>query len=314
METNRKVILTSQLLFSNQDIRLSGTLHRPNAEGPHPCVIVLHGARGGLRSFPFYQHLTTRLPAHGIALLLFDRRGSGESTGNFETSDFTDLAADAAAGFNYLCTRPDIAADRIFLYGISQGAWIVPNVAVKTPDAAGLIMVSGSGVSPADQMDYAASYTLRDAGFSDEVVAGAMALRQRVNEYFRGHITLEALRQEIAAVENEPWFNAADVYPSQDLPQDVTASKWYYEMDYDPLAVWQSVRNPALFIVPGHDRWVPIQASMSNYRAATAHIPDVTFAQIPGADHLMAEMSADGTEQISERYIAVLLDWLDHHR
>ena len=37
--------------FSNQNIRLKGTLYKPDSGGPHPVMVVLHGATGGLRNY-----------------------------------------------------------------------------------------------------------------------------------------------------------------------------------------------------------------------------------------------------------------------
>lgn len=296
--------------FLNGDIRLAGTLYEPDTVPPYPCVVVLHSASGGTRDYPFYQHLKTLLPERGFAVLLFDRRGSGDSTGHFETSDFNDLAGDGAAAFDMLCARPEIDDARIFLYGISQGGWIAPIVAVSRPTVAGLVIVSGSGVSPARQMDYGASYTLREMGFGNEVIARALALRQKVNEYYRGRGTRAELQAEIARAQNETWFDSAYIDRSEQVAEDVKQDKWFYEMDYDSRAIWARVRQPTLFVFAEKDRWVPVQESISNFRAATSHLTDVLFVQVPGTDHLMYERQNDGTESISEAYVDVMGEWL----
>lgn len=298
------------LHFSNQDIQLSGTLYKPDTVPPYPCVIVLHAASGGTRAYPFYQHLSTHLPEQGIAVLLYDRRGSGESTGVFETADFNDLASDALAGFDLLRARHDIDPHHIYAYGISQGGWIAPIVAARQPEIAGVVIVSGSGVSPARQMDYAAAYTLDEAGFAENVIAQAIALRQRVNDYYRGKFTRAQLQSEIALVENEPWFKVAYMDASQEIESDVTQSKWYYEMDFAPLAIWQRVHQPTLFLFGTRDRWVPVAESETNFRHATTHLPDVTFRTIDNADHLMTESPDENTDHLSEHYMETLLHWL----
>ncbi|HET7375914.1 MAG TPA: alpha/beta fold hydrolase, partial [Anaerolineae bacterium] len=116
-------MIAEDVNFANGEIRLTGTLYRPTGTGPFPVMVVLHAATGGTRHYPFYQHLKTVLPANGCAVLIFDRRGSGESTGNFATASFDDLATDGLAAFGYLLTRDDVDHKRIGLYGISQGAW-----------------------------------------------------------------------------------------------------------------------------------------------------------------------------------------------
>jgi hypothetical protein len=68
-----------EVAFQNGDVTLHGTLTLPASPSPHPVVILLHEA--GLRSRPF--GMWPYLFAHyGIAMLTFDKRGSGASNGN----------------------------------------------------------------------------------------------------------------------------------------------------------------------------------------------------------------------------------------
>ena len=123
---------SEEILFSSQDIKLAGTLYMPEIIAPYPAVVVVHPASAGERTDPFYDHLKTELPEHGIAALIFDRRGSGASQGEFETADFEDLAGDVIAAVEYLQTRLDIDKRKIGLHGTSQGAWIAPIAAARS--------------------------------------------------------------------------------------------------------------------------------------------------------------------------------------
>jgi len=273
-------------------------------------MVVLHAANGGTRQFTFYQHLTTQLPARGVAVLVFDRRGSGHSSGDFETASFETLARDGSAAVDYLRSRDDIDKERMGMYGISQGGWIAPLAAARRPDIAFLIIVSGCGVSPAKQMDYGASYTLRQAGFPEDVIARAIALRNRVNQYYRGHTPREMVAADLDRAQNEPWFQFAYLGGSENLPEDVTKDKWWYELDYDPLPIWQQIQQPTLFLFAEQDQWVPIAESMSSLGLATAHLKDVTMAQIEGTDHLMGQINSQETAYVSEGYIEMMVAWL----
>ncbi len=302
--------LAEELSFHSRGLRLAGTLHRPATSAPCPALVVLHAAGGGARDYPFYRHLADTVPQCGIAVLLYDRRGSGQSEGDFNTASFADLAADGAAAFDALRLRPDIDGSRIGLYGISQGGWIAPLVARGRPMAASLIVVSGCGVSPAAQMDYAAAFALREQGLGDDAVAKALALRGHVNDYYRGTLDRATVTAAVESAADEPWFPYAFIDTAGALPVDVTADKWWYEFDYDPLPVWAHLRQPVLFLFAAADRWVPVFESMALLRGATAHLPDVTFAQIPGTDHLMAESAGDDPAHVSERYLSTVLAWL----
>lgn len=295
-----------KIFFSSQNIRLAGTLYRPDTAAPHPAVVAVHPASEVERKSWFFDHLKSELPRHGIAVLVFDRRGSGASKGNFETADFESLAGDVISAVEYLQTRPDIDKNKIGLHGTSQGAWIVPIAAARKPDIACIVAVSGSGVSPADQMNYGVAFHLEKDGYNQAVVRKAIELRNLVNEYFRGRISREQAAAQLSRFEDEPWYEQAYLYPSAELPVDITQSKWHYEMDYEPLLVWKRVTQPVLFLFAEVDEWVPIEQSMLNYRNATAHLTDVKVRQMRSADHLMRNQAGE----ISQEYLDILVDWL----
>lgn len=303
-------MIAEEVIFTNETVQLAGTLYKPNTQTTYPALVVLHAANGGIRSFPFYQHLVAHLPASGMAVLLFDRRGSGRSSGDFETASFETLAKDGSAAIEYLRSRDDIDKKRIGLYGISQGGWIAPLVVGLRSDIAFLVIVSGCGVSPAKQMDYGTAYALRKQGFTDNTITQAIALRERVNEYYRGHISREVVSAELDNAQSEPWFQDAYINPSTALPEDVTKDKWWYELDYDPLPIWKQTQQPTLFLFAEDDRWVPVAESMEKFKLATAHMKDATIIQVNGTNHLMYKTSDQKKETISEEYIETMVEWL----
>ena len=300
------MLSSEEIVFFNQGLKFSGTIYLPGGSQPSPAVVVIHPASAGERIDPFYDHLKSELPKHGLAVLVFDRRGSGASEGDFETADFEDLAGDAIAAVEYLQSRPEIDRAKIGLHGTSQGGWIAPIVAARKMDVAFLIAVSACGVTPADQMDYGVAFHMEQDGFDPAIIDKAVELRKLVNEYFRGRIERERVATRLTQVESEPWFEKAYLYPSNELPADITQSKWYYEMDYEPLSVWKQVHQPTLFLFAEIDEWVPVEPSMVNYKMATAHLQDVTLKQIPRTDHLMRNEAGE----TSREYCDVFLGWL----
>ena len=64
-------------------------------------------------------------------------------------------------------------------------------------------------MSPAEQMNYAAGYTLRKGGFPEQVIDRAIALRNQVNEYYRGHVAREVVQAEVTHARGEAWFPEA---------------------------------------------------------------------------------------------------------
>jgi pimeloyl-ACP methyl ester carboxylesterase len=126
---------------------LSGTLRIPNGHqaGPFPTVLLLGGSGPGQRAgiTPF----TERMLRDGIAVLEYDKRGVGQSTGQF-VDTLKNMETDAAAAVRYLRTRPEVDPTRIALVGHSQGGAVAPAVAAEDPTIAAVVMFAGPVAPP----------------------------------------------------------------------------------------------------------------------------------------------------------------------
>ncbi|MDH5311467.1 MAG: hypothetical protein OEY08_16065, partial [Gammaproteobacteria bacterium] len=118
--------------FMNGEVRLVGTLYRPGTEGTFPAVIVLHGSGPETRAEPSYRIEARTMLDRGFAVLLYDKRGAGESGGDLQTATYEDLAADAVAAIRYLEEQSDIDAGRIGLWTNSESGWFGPQVAAES--------------------------------------------------------------------------------------------------------------------------------------------------------------------------------------
>src|SRR5688572_1859660 len=134
--------------FHNGEVRLAFSLDLPAGAGPFPAIVLGHGSGRVTRDQQGF--LSSRLTSLGFAVLRFDKRGVGESTGTFVfvgTRDsptvFPELASDVAAGVRFLRTRPEIDARRIGLAGVSQAGWILPLAARQAGDIAFMVLLSG---------------------------------------------------------------------------------------------------------------------------------------------------------------------------
>ena len=110
---------------------LAATLSRPDADRP-PAVVAVHGAERGVRDWYLYEHLHRVLPPAGIAVITFDRRGDGASTGEPSRGRFEQQANDALAVIEQATNAVDLDPERIGLWGISQGGWVAPLAATMS--------------------------------------------------------------------------------------------------------------------------------------------------------------------------------------
>jgi pimeloyl-ACP methyl ester carboxylesterase len=120
------------------------------------------------------------LAARGIASLLYDKRGVGESIGaSHDLASWDDLAGDVAGAVRYLRSRADlIDPRRIGLIGQSQGTWIITKVAADDPQIRFLVNISGGGISAAEQETYRTGALMRVDGFPDGDIERATAFQR----------------------------------------------------------------------------------------------------------------------------------------
>ena len=280
-------------------IELDGfSLAASYSPGGQIALVALHGAGEGTRESPLLQHLHRLLPPHGIGVVTFDRRGEGESTGDATRGRF-DLQADDA-----LAVLRAIDAERVGLFGYSQGGWIAPLAASESPRVAFVVGVASTGVTPSEQMMYAVAQQLERAGYGRAVVQRVLALRREYEAFVHGRAAgrEDALAAELSAAMDEPWWLLAFLPP---ILLDAEGRRlWIEEMDWDPRPVFARVQVPALMFYGADDAWTPVEPSVEAWREARGSAVDLVV--VPEASHEMA--LPDGS--ISLEYEQTLVDWL----
>lgn len=130
---------------------LAGTLTYPQSGGPFPAVILISGSGGQDRNSELLGHKPFLVQAHhytqqGIAVLRFDDRGVGASTGDLSTATTADLAKDVMGAVDFLQQHPQVDTSAIFLIGHSEGGLIAPMVANAMPQVDGIVLLAGPAV------------------------------------------------------------------------------------------------------------------------------------------------------------------------
>jgi dienelactone hydrolase len=200
-------IVSQTLRFSNGDAHLVGTLYLPASSDHLPAVVALHSASAATREASFYRHLSEALPTMGIAVLLYDRRGTGESSGSVDDIDFGTLANDAIAGQRALANTPRIDPKKIGFRGLSQGGWLAVLAATHSDDTAFAISISAPLVSPEQQMQFAMTNLMMIRGYSKSDIAQMLETRKAWTGYLRGTDSREVALSALRNAERKPWFD-----------------------------------------------------------------------------------------------------------
>ena len=299
--------------FSNGDVRLAGSLIRPLAAGRHPALILVHASGAEDREYvlPFARFLVR----HGMAVLGYDKRGVGGSSGDWNTASFDDLAGDVVAAFEYLKTRGDIDPARIGLLGWSQAGWIMPLAAARAKDIAFLVSVSGAGVPAAEtSMDHARN-EMTARGMRPEVVERIVELMRRQYRFAgtgEGWDDYAAARGELAARIGRP----PDTFPAtRDDPYWGFVRRLYF---HDPAPILRRLRTPVLALFGELDNNILAEKNRAAWEAAlqAGGHPDYTLRILPRANHLLLEANVGNNAEMPSlqrfvpAYFSTVREWL----
>jgi uncharacterized protein len=294
-----------------EHVHLAGTLTLPQGSGPFPAVILVAGSGPNTRDEPIMGHrlflvIADHLTRHGIAVLRFDKRGTGSSTGDYATATTVDFAHDVAAGVAYLRTRQDIDQKHVGLIGHSEGGLIVPMVAVHEPSIAYIVMMAGTGVNGAEVWIEQLRLILKASNMSDASVA--VALSQR-------HAIVDILRSEkdptIAATKLRALLTKLS--PSQaDGVIATLNTEWFRDFfAYDPGPTLRMVRCPVLALDGSKDLQVSASQNLPAIRAALVNNPNAEVVELPGLNHLFQTATTGSPSeygQIEETIAPLALD------
>lgn len=172
-----------QVTFVSGGVTLAGEIHFPAAKRPVPGVVLVHGSGPVTREGN--GPLIAPFLSHGAAVLVYDKRGTGRSGGEYRgvgprnsDSMVRVLGRDAAAALAALGRHPRIDRNRLGLAGGSQAGWIIPAAAAQASVRFAVIL-SGPLVTVGEEVFYSAAFEQSELPLTkvDSVMAGFTGIR-----------------------------------------------------------------------------------------------------------------------------------------
>lgn len=280
---------------------LAGTFTYPKSEGPFPAVILITGSGPQNRNEELLGHkpflvLSDYLTRQGIAVLRFDDRGIGKSTGDFSSATSEDFATDVLAGVEYLKTRNEVNKDEIGLIGHSEGGLIAPMVAVKSPDVAFIVLMAGPGL-PGDQILLKQSALISKAmGERNENIEKSEKVNKKIYEILKNEPDSLKAHNEIVDIFTN-YYNSLSEEDKKKAGDENTAlqmlkrveSPWFkHFLKYDLRPTLEKVNCPVLAINGEKDLQVPPKEDLEAIKAALIKGGNKNFktVELKGLNHL----------------------------
>jgi dienelactone hydrolase len=266
---------------------LGASLILPEGEGPFPGVVFLHGS--GPQPRDASRWAAHELAKHGIASLIYDKRGVGESEGDFVGASLEDLARDGIAAAEYLLHEP--AVDAVGFAGHSQGGWIGPLAGRLWSPTAFVISSAGPAVPPSRETQWPVIRAMRESGATPADEAAARRLFDLWHDGLRSG-DWSGFDRAFADAEDESWFDSSGIAWLNERPTGDSVRTYRAMMDHDPLPVLESLSAPLLSLLSPDDESIDAVETEGILRDLAKAGRDVETRMYPDYDHGMRRLGA----------------------
>ncbi|MBN2431391.1 MAG: alpha/beta fold hydrolase [Acidobacteria bacterium] len=316
----------------NATVTLAGTLSLPMGDGPHPAVILLAGGApddrdASIGDFAPFRIMAAALVRRGVAVLRFDDRGVGGSTGEIPWHyPLTELATDVTAAIRFLRQRERIDPQRIGLCGHCLGALLAARAAEEAAPIRFLVLLTPPATTGAEQWLAYRRLSESGKGKSGPEIEQALEVDRRFIAAIAQGADPQPFRQEMRTIlqreyENRPepalqgagsfedYFNGSDWAGLLSFgPTPFGRSNFAY----DPAPAYRRVTVPTLVLLGGADTAIPpaIHQPLLERAFDRPGSSPADIRLIPGATHYFTTtMAASGMAFVPD-FLHSVTDWI----
>jgi len=294
-----------EIHFSSGHFELAGDLLLPQGHGPHPVIVYVWGSGPTNRAAHIERsQILQMFLEEGFAVFLYDKPGSGTSTGEFTRGHlFVERATILLDAIAVLKSHEEIDPEAIGLYGSSQASYVMAVALARTHDLAFMIAWSCPMQSSVEQSAYLVrNYVLCEGGSEEEAALAERAYlqRARARSYAEYRKAAETLDHMPAIRDGLGWAGVASA--EEFTPADTTSESFL-----DPSKTIPPLTIPVLALYAENDRQIdPVQGAAAYRRLLEEGGSELSsVVLIPGADHNMNLSPRGCMQDQRDRYRAV---------
>jgi hypothetical protein len=276
-----------KFLNLREDVVLAGTLSYPRSGGPFPAAILISGAgpqdrnEEGFGGHRFFHVLADDLTKRGIAVLRYDDRGVGESTGSLDKATSADLAEDVKGAFRFLIKCSFINPQKIGLIGHSEGGFIAQIVASEIDEIAWIVLMAGPAISGKEIWLYQLSMFFKQ-GASKEDPAKYI---ERIIALLDDEPNDDRAREKIDSIFKEMKYSPE---MTKYLIEEIVSPWMRYFLREDPATFLSKVKCPVLALGGNKDVHVPSSRNLKAVEEILQKAGNKNFQtiELPKMNHL----------------------------
>lgn len=141
-------------------VSIGATVSYPDDRGEYPAIVLIMGTGktdrdGNEKSFKtdLYKNFAEMFAESGFVSVRYDKRGTYQTKGDFNTAGLNDLVEDAVSVTRYTKSLSHVDEERVIVCGHSEGAMIATLLSTKE-DTAGLLLLGGAATCMKDALLY----------------------------------------------------------------------------------------------------------------------------------------------------------------
>ncbi len=274
-----------------EGVTLSATLTLPQGEGPFPAVILLSGSGPSDRDETLFGHkpfwvLADHLSRNGIAVLRYDDRGTGLSTGDFKNATSLDFAQDGLAAFEWLKQNPAIDSVRLGFMGHSEGGILAALAAQQEESVGFVISLAGPGVDFFDLLAKQQAEVFAQNGTDEATIQKETTMTLDVAKAIRSTPDPKELSQKVRDILMHPQTGDSKTAMGK---IGFYLSPWaVYFARLEVAKVWRAVKCPVLALNGSKDVQVD----------ADQNLRGIAFALARGGNKHYSIMELDGLNHL----------------
>ena len=307
---------------------LAATLTIPQGTGPFPAALFIGGSGPTDRDETVASHkpfliLADLLTKKGIAVLRYDKRGTGQSAGNYEQASMSDLASDAQAALNYLKGRKELDAKRVGILAHSEGGILAAQIAAKANEMDWLVLLATPATTGERTLLRQSELVARTGGLPEEQIARSQQFDRMAYAAVREAKSAAALEAKLNDLIEKSGLSASMPPAALQAQIRLMTTPWFRQyLDFDPAPLMEQIKCPVLALNGDRDLQVDANDTVPLLRQAyeKSGNKDFTVMEIDGVNHLFQKAQSGSPalygaieETIAPEVLNAIGSWLAKH-
>ena len=302
-------MIQKNISFKNKksNIYLAATLQLPAYDGRYPCMLLVAGSGQHSRNDDMVLNaLADKLAVEGVASLLMDKRGCGESEGDYFKSTTNDFASDVLSAYDFLGDLPEIDKNQIGLIGHSEGGALSSQVASLRNNVSLVVLLAPPGFNGRTMFVLQNEFLCTKEKSIKKVRDLA---NQAVDEILSCNDKMTFNKRIGIIFDNFNDRQKDELKPAWDVLDRLPLAWLKFFSTYEPVYFMRQITCPVFAIFCSEDRNVPpekIKPRLKEVLQSNSH-GDSIIKEYPGLNH---QMQHTKNGELSDIVINDIVHWV----